>query len=243
MRRIVFNADDFGLSNGVNQGILKCYLEGVLNSATLLTNFDYFEEAVELINKYRLANIGLHFNLTEGSPLIKNHKTIVNDQGVFIRNVHELVGIDKDEVYMELEAQLQKAVNAGVMINHIDSHHHIHMTSALREVFCRLSKKYKLPLRKIENTSRNPLKIIQFYIDTFYVPYYTNNFHSDFYDDNATESNLIDIVKSFKGSSLEIMCHPGYVDKDNGIYNEERENELAVLTSKSLKGILKQNIK
>lgn len=235
MARLIFNADDLGLSKGVNSGILYCYQNGVVNSASLMSTGNHFDEAVAMIHDYHLDNIGLHFNLTEGIPLLTGHKTLCDETGHLQREVHNIENIDLREVYDELVAQFKKAEKAGVQINHLDSHHHIHMTAQLRKVFVEFSKKYNLPLRRIRNTARHPFRIFSFYRDTFGAKYFTRDFSADFYAAGATEENLKAILQSYRGNDLEIMCHPGYADDENGVYNNERQNELKVLTSDKIK--------
>lgn len=240
MTKLIINADDLGLSKGVNQGILYAYKNGVVNSASLMTTTDYFEDAVEIVHEYKLKNIGLHFNLTEGRSAIKTHKTICDEDNNFDRNVYLKNNIDLDEVYEELEMQYLIAINRGVTINHFDSHHHIHMTHKFRKVFVALSKKYKIPLRRINNTARNPIKVFKFLYDTNHVKYYTKEFSAGFYDKTATINNFLKIIEQYKGCDLEIMCHPGYSDLKNGIYNLAREKELEVLCSNEVVTRLKE---
>jgi predicted glycoside hydrolase/deacetylase ChbG (UPF0249 family) len=139
--------------------------------------------------------------------------------------------IDFKEVHNEIEAQIEKALATGILINHLDTHHHIHATSKFRKIFISFSNRYKLPLRKINNTVINPIKVIKFYLDTMDAKYYTSHFSADFFAQDATSQNLIQILQKNKGKSIEIMCHPGFVDNENGEYNLEREKELAILTS------------
>lgn len=231
MAKIIFNADDLGWSVGVNKGIVEAYQNGVVNSATLIVTGKAFEQAVTLIKTHRLANIGLHFNLTEGVAILKSHRTLTDAQGNFHRAIHQRDALDQEEVFAELEAQYQKAQDAGVNITHIDSHHHIHMTRAFRKTFARFSRKYKLPIRKVHFTSRNPIKRLALLRDMWGVRYYTPYFCADFYDSTATQEDLMEILKRYQGKNVEIMCHPGYRDPENGEYDQERERELKVLTN------------
>ena len=66
--KIIFNADDFGISQGVNKAICKAYHEGILNSASLMVNQKYASEAVELHKNMPNLNLGLHVNLTNEYP-------------------------------------------------------------------------------------------------------------------------------------------------------------------------------
>ena len=235
MGRFIFNADDFGLSQGVNEGILECYQNGVLNSTTLMTTMPYFADAVKKIKHYQLPNIGLHFNLTEGSPASSALTTIVDDHGQFYRSVADQPHVDLKEVYQELKAQLDIAKKAGIDINHIDSHHHIHTVARLRPVFLQLSKEYRLPIRKIHNTLINPFKILYFYKATFGTQYYSRYFSSDFYGDHVTIDTMIRLLDQYQNKHVEIMCHPGYKDDQNGTYNEQRNIELNILTNDAIK--------
>lgn len=238
MRRIIFNADDLGLSRGVNEGILHCYQQGVVNSSSLLTNMAHFEDAVMIIREHKLCNIGLYFNLTEGEPVSKKVSTLTDEKGFFQRNIQYLTNLNMEDVYQELELQYQKAISAGVEIVHIDSHHHIHMTQAFRKIFACFASKHKLPLRKIHFTSRNPLNRLSQIQDLKGVKFYTTHFTADFYGQTVQEEQLIKLVSRFKGKEVEIMCHPGFEDLDNGEYNKSRFLELKILTADRIKSMI-----
>ena len=239
MSTIFINADDFGLSPGVNAGIVDCYQNGIVNSASLLTNTHYFDDAVALIKKHKLPNIGLHFNLTEFLPLLQTHKTIVNVEGFFYRNISDRKKINLNEVAQELEAQYQKVINAGITITHFDSHHHVHMSELLRVAFINIATKYKIPLRFCENRFRNPVKGVVHSWLYRKQPFYTKSFSSLFYGKQATVENIKLLTKNV-AASLEIMCHPGYEDSANGEYNTERADEMKVLMHVDLLSLLKK---
>lgn len=238
MAKIYFNADDLGLTHGVNLGIVECYKNGVVNSASLMTTTPYFEEAVSLIQEHGLQNIGLHFNLTEFPPLLPGHKTIVDEKGVFIRTICDKENVDLKEVEAELEAQYQRAISAGVLITHFDSHHHIHMSELLKGVFLKIATKYRMPLRKVANGYRNPIKWLKHDLLFKKHQFYTDSFTSQFYDEAVSETVLKSIIENAKGS-IEIMCHPGYVDAENGVYNVQRQLEVDVLTNEKIINLLK----
>lgn len=238
MSAIYFNADDLGLTHGVNRGIVECYKNGVVNSASLMTTTPYFEEAVALIKEHRLDNIGLHFNLTEFAPLLSSHKTIVDEQGIFFRTICDRKDVALDEVAAELEAQYQRALVAGVVITHFDSHHHVHMSELLKEVFLKIATKYGMPLRKVANGYRNPIKWLKHDLLFKKHQFYTDSFSSEFYDAAVSEAVLEHIIQNATGS-IEIMCHPGYVDAENGVYDLQRQLEIDVLTSENITNLLK----
>lgn len=238
MSTIYINADDLGLTHGVNLGIVECYKNGVVNSASLMTTTPYFEEAVSLIQEHQLGNIGLHFNLTEFAPLLSTHKTIVDEQGVFFRTICDRKQVDLKEVEAELEAQYQRALAAGVVITHFDSHHHVHKSELLKEVFLKIATKYAMPLRKVANGYRNPIKWLKHELLFKKHQFYTDAFSAEFYDGAVSEAVLERLIQNAKGS-IEIMCHPGYVDAENGIYDVQRQLEMDILTSENIINLLK----
>ena len=229
MGRLIINADDLGWSPGVNRGILVAYTNGIVNSSSLIVTHPGFEEAVQLISEHHLPNIGIHFNLTEGKSVLSGHTTLTDSRGNFHRNIHQMNDVNFEEVRRELTAQYGKAMDAGVTVTHMDTHHHLHMTLRFRKIFAEFSKAHGLPLRKVHPSSRNPLKRLSLILDMWGVDFYTDHFNADFYARNATKEVLKRIINDYKGRSVEIMCHPGYTDSLNGEYNDLREKELSIL--------------
>ena len=76
MGQVIINADDFGLTNGVNYGIIDSFLYGITTSTTLLANGAAFDHAVELASDHPELEIGVHLNLTLGKPLLPDSVSI-----------------------------------------------------------------------------------------------------------------------------------------------------------------------
>lgn len=204
--KVIFNADDFGYSNGINYGIIDSYKYGILTSTTMLANMSGFEHALKLASENPGLGIGIHLTLTCGKPLLKNHKTLTTEDGFFhnLSFYNEEYIIDTDEVYNEWDAQINKILNAGIKATHLDSHHHIHTFKGMKEVFIKLARKYNFPVR---NNFDKPKDLVG-----------TQRFETEF--DQVTIisepaiqtylNNLIDDIKMYQ--SVEVMCHPGYLD-------------------------------
>lgn len=222
--RWIVNADDFGYCKGVNLGIIEAYKGGILTSTTLMPGMPGFDHAVELLKDNKGLGCGIHMTLTAYRPVLKTHKTIVNEEGNFYRNISQINinNIVLEEVYEEFCAQIEKAKNAGVEITHLDSHHHVHMHEVLKPVIARIKEKYNLPVR-------GEIKL-----------------DSDFYGDNVSVDYLKNIYNE-EDEIIEIMCHPAYLDCDiykSSSYNLTRMKELKVITSKEIKDfIVEKNIK
>jgi len=131
VRRIIVNADDFGLCGDVTRGILDAHANGQVSSTTLMVNAPGTDEAVEAAQRHPRLGVGLHFNLTEGRPLA-DVPSLVDGSGRFLLR-GELVrrclrrSVDPADVTREFGAQLARIHDLGIVPTHVDSHQHVHM--------------------------------------------------------------------------------------------------------------------
>jgi predicted glycoside hydrolase/deacetylase ChbG (UPF0249 family) len=149
-RKIIINADDFGLCEGVNQGIVKAHTEGVLTSATLMTNMQCAEKAAALAKSLPSLGVGIHLNLTDGRPLAKDRGigTLCNVNGEFAFNPYQLCSRSalsakiREAIRMELQAQIQWTLDQGITPTHLDSHKHVHCFPVLFKIVCELAGRF-----------------------------------------------------------------------------------------------------
>jgi chitin disaccharide deacetylase len=137
VRRLIINADDFGLTAGVNRAILEAHEHGVVTSTTLMANSLAFEEAVQLAQSRFSLSTGCHVVLLDGKPLIDPGRlpSLVDGkdgnsfrEGVSGFVLRTLCGrIDPDQVEAETTAQIRKLQSHGIDVSHVDSHKHTHM--------------------------------------------------------------------------------------------------------------------
>jgi chitin disaccharide deacetylase len=228
MRNVIINADDFGLCRGVNYGILDSHRFGIVNSTTMLVNMPGTEHAVELARLYPELNVGIHLTLTCGKPLSGGVQSLMDERGFFryTSRIFEEKEINEDEVEMEWETQIDRFLSFGLPLTHIDSHHHVHSFRPLIPVVKRLSERYGIPVR---NAFGNDIEGMNLLTDRFFM---------DFYGEGVSVEGLKGILNSrVEGETLEVMCHPAYVDsflKENSSYCEQRLKELDVLTNSNL---------
>ncbi|MBI3287280.1 MAG: ChbG/HpnK family deacetylase [Chloroflexi bacterium] len=147
MRRLIVSADDFGLSPGVNRGVIEAHARGSLTSASLLVNLPASTEALELVRLHPSLDLGLHLNLTLGRPLspLDEVSTLVDARGCFRSPSRLLVGlllrrISLDEIERELSRQIAYCRGAGLRLTHLDSHLHFHALAPLRGLVARLAR-------------------------------------------------------------------------------------------------------
>ena len=70
MKRLIINADDFGISKEVNEGIVKGFQEGIITSTTVMANMSEFEQAMKLAKKHSELSVGVHLNIIDGKALV-----------------------------------------------------------------------------------------------------------------------------------------------------------------------------
>jgi predicted glycoside hydrolase/deacetylase ChbG (UPF0249 family) len=132
-RLLIVNADDFGLNDAANAGIVQSYQAGSVTSTTLMANAPATIRATELAHQHPGLGVGLHFNLTWGKPLSSPDcvpSLIGVDGGFLDRRVlsRRLVTgrVPIRQVALELEAQFARLLELGISPTHVDSHQHVH---------------------------------------------------------------------------------------------------------------------
>lgn len=233
IKRLIMNADDFGIAEGVSIGIIQAHVDGILTSTTTMMNMPFAKFALDLAKEYPSLGVGIHFVLTVGRPLVEGAKSYTDENGNFIRpsayKDHQPTNIDTEELYIEWKAQMEKFIAiAGKKPTHIDSHHHVHLLPDLQEVAIRLAKEYDVPMRQREQIIDHYEYVRcndQMYDDLITYEFVTNQF--------AVDDEI-----------LEFMCHPAYVDQrlyDMTSYCLPRMKELVLLRSQEMKDFIKQH--
>ena len=150
IKKLIVNADDFGLSEGVCLGILKAHRDGILTSTTCMMNMENIEKYLEMTKAYPNLGLGVHLNITVGKPLTK--VSFIDEKGNFksrdtYKNREAIVL--QEELYQEWKAQIEKFIKiTGHKPTHLDSHHHVHLLKSNRDVVLELAYEYDLPIRQ-----------------------------------------------------------------------------------------------
>ena len=136
--RLIINADDFGLTPGVNRAIAELHDAGAVTSATLMATGAAFDDAVALALARPSLGVGCHIVLVDGTP-VSNPTTIPTLLGPDRRTFRNSLGdfalgvlrgaIRQDEIQREALAQIRKLQSAGLKLTHVDTHKHTHLLS------------------------------------------------------------------------------------------------------------------
>jgi len=151
VKRIIINADDFGLSKEVNDAVADAAKRGVLSSATIMANMPGFDDAVRVAGDVPGLGVGIHLNIFRGRPVSDpaDVSSLVNSDGRFLENAFSLFvrflsgKVDPVHVERELSAQVEKVIESGIVPTHLDSEKHMHLIlPRLRDMVCRAANKH-----------------------------------------------------------------------------------------------------
>jgi hopanoid biosynthesis associated protein HpnK len=150
VRRLIINADDFGLTSGVNRGILESHQSGMVTSSTLMACGAQFQEAVALALQVPRLSVGCHVVLVDGAPVLSVEQlsslAIAGSPPRFRESLIGFAGraaagrLDREQIEQEVTAQIQKLQAAGIDVSHLDSHKHTHMFPVVLRGMLRAAK-------------------------------------------------------------------------------------------------------
>lgn len=237
--KIIINADDLGLSPGVNEAIFRAHNQGFLTHASFMANGDFFEDALHNVAlKCKNLNIGLHINLTCCTALSKNN-LIADKDGILTNNFIKLLFLRKNREILqsienEIEAQLIRLKNNNIHISHIDGHEHVHIIPSINKIVKRIADKYEI--KRIREINESVIKSFRFNFRTasfaniikllllrFLTLFNSNSGNNTFYSILNTceinEHNLFNYLENTQNETVEIMLHPSISKLDENYKN------------------------
>jgi len=250
MKRIIINADDYGLTKGVSSGIIELYKKKKISSCSVMANCEDREWHFKRLLRYGIPS-GIHLNLSAGRPISPPDlvHTLVDDEGNFISAetllIRERIGkIDYDHIKLELKAQVME-MRKYIEPDHFDGHRHFYFFSQrMREiVFSLMSSlgimRTRIPYEgKLFHDSSIYFILRTAFLNKFSELAYKSAlahgfrfpkyFRGQQYTGNWSKKRLLNIMRS-SIDSTEIMIHPGYSDKklrSISSLNDCREKEL-----------------
>jgi predicted glycoside hydrolase/deacetylase ChbG (UPF0249 family) len=227
MKRLIVNADDFGRTSGINEGILEAHHRGIVTSATLMVGGSAALAAAQAVSRFPQLGVGLHLCLTGSHPTLpaKQIPSLVDGEGKLPRSPDELKNPDPQDVMAELSNQLRIFFRLlGRLPTHLDTHHHVHRHPVVLEAVIELARRYNLPVRCSTPSIR--ARLVARGVTT------TDSFSDRFYGSEASKSVLLRLLGELSEGTTELMCHPGRLDPElsaSSTYTTDRERELQIL--------------
>lgn len=260
MIQLIVHADDFGLCEEINEGIKKAHTDGIVTSASIMANGKGFGHALSVARSTPDLDLGVHLTLVEEKPLSDIHliPSIVTEKGDFHPNTaaffrHYLKGkIDSEHLLREMDLQIEKSLDSGLQITHLDSHQHVHMIPGVYRQVVKLAEKYGINAIRVPRESisgymlsngklRRTLDMTVLNLISRWSQndaYSKTRFFAGFYyGGNLNKKNLLHALSGMKKPGVyELMCHPGNkpVDGSYSHWNYQWENELSALTDREV---------
>jgi chitin disaccharide deacetylase len=161
MKQLILNADDFGLTCGINEGIIRAHRDGILTSATLMANGPAFDQAVERVRENPGLAVGCHLVLVGGTPVapLEEIPSLVDRQNRLPGSLGVLVAklsagrMPFKQIERELRAQIEKIRSTGIEPTHLDTHKHTHAHPQILEALGRVAR--DLGIRCVRNPVEN----------------------------------------------------------------------------------------
>jgi len=150
MKELILNADDFGLTLGINEGIIRAHRDGILTSATLMANGPRFQDAVERARTNPSLGVGVHLALVGGrtvahvgrvASLGDENGDLPKSLGTFVAKVTAGI-IRREHIETELRAQIEKVRASGIEPTHVDTHKHAHAHPQVMESVARVAREF-----------------------------------------------------------------------------------------------------
>ena len=134
--RLIINADDFGLTSGINRAVAELHRAGVVSSATLMATGSAFEDAVAVARRNLALGVGCHIVLVDGTPIspLKSIPSLLGPDALHFRPTVAAFArdlffgrINEGEIERETFAQIERLQRAGIEVTHVDTHKHVHL--------------------------------------------------------------------------------------------------------------------
>lgn len=258
---LIANADDFGQSQAINEGIRLAHVKGLISAASLMINMPFAREAHKISLALPRLGVGLHVNLTYGKPVekTKDISSLVDNEGFFIRPIQLttnpteryirnqikiiLKNFEKEadplQVEREIRAQFtdfQRLFKSPPL--HLDSHHHLHRIPMVLEIFSKIAKENDIAIRSVDaemhdTLRRRGIKTCDRFVDRFW----------GMLGPKRMTERVRSAVTGVEPGVTEILFHPakneiGRKHPNNLLYEQPRSVELDVLCETSLRKLV-----
>jgi chitin disaccharide deacetylase len=241
LRQLVVNADDLGLTVGVNDGIFDAHALGILTSASLFANAPATNDAIRRSRSYPSLGLGAHLTLVDGAPILHPRQvpSLVTDDGRFRRSWKPFIvaclrgRISLREVEQELTAQIERLQKAGIALTHLDAHKHVHGYPPIFSIVARLAARFGIDVVRIPYerwgpglVAPKPRRGAQVLLNAAMWPWAqrarrtarsyglrTPQFIGRIHTGALNRAALHSLLRSVQPGVTELMVHPGYYDE------------------------------
>ena len=249
-RLLVVNADDFGFTRDVNQGIVEAHNQGILTSTTLMATGAAFQDAVTLAKENPSLDIGCHLVLVGSPPFPETLAQLV-----------QALALKRIRAREELAGQVRKILEAGLQPTHLDTHKHTHLLPPILDAVAELSTEFRIPwvrrpfdfpfqtggigwktraANRAMGAARGRFERVLRRAGCRF----TDHFAGFRFTGNFDAASLAALIRVLPEGSTEFMCHPGRCGEElraaRTRLKESREAELRALTASEVRVAMKE---
>ncbi|MEX2261824.1 MAG: ChbG/HpnK family deacetylase [Bryobacteraceae bacterium] len=259
MKCLIVNADDFGFTRDVNEGIVEAHCRGILTASTLMANGEAFKDAVRLARAAPSLDIGCHLVLVGGRSLITGRD--------LPRDVPALLAAlisGRLQIFKEIAAQIQAILDAGIRPTHLDTHKHTHLAPPVLDAVARASREFGIRwvrrpfdfpttaasgsvglLKRMTSQGAGSLRNRFHRVLSAHECRTTDHFAGFQITGTLRTGELMELIRALPEGLTEFMCHPGRCGQElqaaSTRLKQSRERELEALTAPEVRDALRES--
>ena len=268
MRRLIVNADDFGLHAAVNRGILAAHTEGIVSSTSLMAGGAAFDDAVRIAKQCPQLGVGVHLTLVGARPVlpVAEVSSLLDESGAFYGSYPLFIKrflrgkIRLAEVKRELAAQIDRVRMAGIQPSHLDSHQHLHVLPGIGGLVLDLARRFsiraiRIPAEPVAFIGATPATVgrlvgrggLTMLANLFRQHAAaagirtSDHFYGMLAGGQLTEPAILAILRRLPPGDSELMTHPGFADEslaDAFRWDYQWDAERQALTAPAVRALL-----
>ena len=226
MKYLITNADDFGFTRDVNEGIVHAHRQGILTATTLMATGAAFDHAVGLARENPDLDVGVHL-------------VLVGSEGYPATVARLVASLGRIQIYDKLAGQISKILDAGIRPTHLDTHKHTHLLPPVLAAVARLAEEFKIPW--VRRPLASPLQGVL----TRHGCRTTDHFAGFAITGRYDTARLAKLIRRLPEGITEFMCHPGFctseLERAHTRLKASRRQELDALISPEVRAALQES--
>lgn len=253
---LVVNADDFGLCQQINNGILQAHRQGIVTSTSLMAVGKAFAHAIDCCRSVPTLDVGVHLTAVAARPLVSSCCSLADADGNFPPSAGTFTrrwlrgAIRRADVEAEWSAQIERILDEGIRLTHLDSHQHLHILPGLTAICQQLALRFRIPFVRVPVESPLRPEIPSLHsckrmagaavlggcwllgrLTTHQQPLDRTLHFLGFHDGGRLDQKrLLRLLRSLRpGRGYELMCHPGQTPDEPDIQAWEYQHAIELL--------------
>jgi chitin disaccharide deacetylase len=251
LKHLIPNADDFGYTRDVNEGIIHAHRQGILTATTLMATGRAFDHAVELARQNPSLDVGVHLVLVGADGFPPTVARLTTE-----------IALGRIRIYDELSKQVRKVLGAGLQPSHLDTHKHTHLLPPVLDAVARIASEFQIPWvrrpfdlplhgggvpwhRQALSKGLGFARARFHRVLTRHGCRTTDHFAGFQITGHYDAAELARLIRDLPEGVTEFMCHPGFCTEElratHTRLKESRQRELDALTSAEVRAAIQES--